>query len=115
LTYGQVVARHRTHLQMAGWRARWSRGLRTAEALLVAGAAAASVAALSGRGGQVFEIISAVLAILALAALLVHLSFDLDGTARVHAACASRLWHLRERYRALLSGLSGGRIRLPGG
>ena len=112
LTYGQVVVRHRTHLQMAGWRARWSRGLRTAEALLMAGVAAASGAALSGRGGRVFEIISLVLAILALAALLVHLSFDLDGTAKVHAACASRLWQLRERYRALLSDLSDGAIDL---
>src|SRR4029077_15379404 len=40
LTYRQVVVRHRTHLQMAGWRARWSRSLRTAEALLMAGVAA---------------------------------------------------------------------------
>jgi len=112
LTYSQVVVRHRTHLQMAGWRARWSRSLRSAEALLMAGVAAASGAALSGRGGQVFEIISVVLAILALAALLVHLSFDLDGTAKVHAACASHLWQLRERYRALLSDLSDGAIDL---
>ena|SRR5437867_463510 len=112
LTYGQVVARHKTHVQMAGWRVRWSRGLRAAEALLMAGVAAASGAALSGRGGHVFEIISVVLAGLAVAALLVHLIFDLDGTAKVHAACASRLWQLREQYRALLSDLSDGAINL---
>ena len=112
LTYGQVVVRHRTHVQMAGWRARWSRGVRAAEALLMAGVAASSGAALSGRGGQIYPIISVVLATLALAALLVHVSFDFDGVAKVHAACASRLWQLRERYRALLSDLSDGAIDL---
>jgi len=112
LTYGQVAARHKTHAQMTGGRARWSRGLRAGEALLMAGVAAASGAAVSARGGHVFEIISLVLAAVALVALLVHLSFDLDGTAKVHAACASRLWRLRERYRALLSDLSDGAIDL---
>jgi SMODS and SLOG-associating 2TM effector domain family 4 len=112
LTYGQVVARHKTHAQMASRRARWSRGLRAAEALLVAGVAAASAAALSGRAGQLYPIISVLLAGLTLAALLLHLSFDFDGTAKVHAACASRLWRLREQYRALLSDLSDGAIDL---
>jgi hypothetical protein len=113
LTYAQVAVRHKTHAQMACWRARWSRGLRAGEALMMAGVAAAAGAAAAGHG-RVYEIVSAVLAVLALAALLIHVSFDLDGTAKVHAACASRLWQLRERYRALLSDLSDGAIDLDG-
>jgi hypothetical protein len=111
LTFGHVVFRHKAHAHIACWRARLSRRLRMAEALLMLGVAAAAFAAASGRS-HVYEIISASLASLALAALLVHLSSDLDGTARVHAECASRLWQLREQYRALLSDLSDRAIDL---
>ena len=111
LTFSDVTSRRRAHAQIACWRARWSRRLRAAEALLMAGVASTAFAAASDRG-HVYAIVGAVLAGLALAALLIHLLFDLDGTARVHAICASRLWKLREQYRALLSDLSDGAIDL---
>ena len=56
--------------------------------------------------------ISFVLAVLALITLLLHLTFDLDTSAQAHASCATRLWHLREQYRALLSDLSDGAIEI---
>ena len=34
--------------------------------------------------------------------------FDFDRSAKAHAACASRLWLIRERYRGLLSDLQDG-------
>ena len=43
-------------------------------------------------------------------ALLIHLTLDLDRSAHAHASCATRLWHIREKYRALLSDLTDGAI-----
>jgi hypothetical protein len=42
--------------------------------------------------------------------LLIHLTFDLDRTARAHASCATQLWRILERYRAVLSDLTDGAI-----
>jgi len=111
LAFGHVVYRQKAHADIAHARARRNRWIRGAEALLIAGAAFASIAAASGRG-QVFTIVSAVLATLALLTLIVHLTFDFDASARAHALCASRLWQIRERYRALLSDLSDGAVEV---
>ena len=43
------------------------------------------------------------------------MTFDLDGTAQAHAWCATRLWQIREQYRAVLSDLSDGAIDLETG
>jgi len=109
MTFGHIVYRHRAHAQIAYSRLRWNRGFRAAEALLMTGVVVAALGAAFGRG-HVYEIVSAVLAIFALATLLLHLTFDLDRSAQAHASCATRLWHLREQYRALLSYLSDGAI-----
>ena len=65
--------------------------------------------------GYAYEIGSAILAVLALGTLLVHLTFDLDRSAQAHAWCATRLWQIREQYRALLSDLSDGAIEIDTG
>ena len=109
LTFGHVVYRHKAHAQLARICARRSRWVRAAEALLMAAVAFTAVAAAFGKG-KWFTIAAAVLAGAALVTLLVHLALDLDTSARTHAACAARLWHVRERYRALLSDLSDGAI-----
>ena len=109
MTFGHIVYSHRAHAQIAHSRLRWNRGLRAAEALLMIGVAFASLGAAFGRG-YAYGIASAVLAILALATLLLHLTFDLDRSAQAHASCATRLWYIREQYRALLSDLSDGAI-----
>jgi hypothetical protein len=111
MTFGHIVYHHRAHAQIAYSRSRWNRWLRAAEALLMTGVAFAALGAAFGRG-YAYEIGSAVLAILALAILLLRLTFDLDGSAQAHASCATRLWHMRERYRALLSDLSDGAIEI---
>ena len=107
LTFGHVVYQHKAHAQRARWWSLWNRWLRGAEALLMAGVAFAAIGAAAGRGGW-YAGISAALAGVALVTLLVHLVFDMEGTSRAHAWCASGLWRIRERYRALLSDLADG-------
>jgi hypothetical protein len=109
LAFGHVVYRHKAHAELARSRARRNRWIRGAEAFLIAGAAFASAAAAFGKG-QGWMIASAILAGVTLLTLLVQLIFDLEASARAHAACAGRLWQIRERYRALLSDLSDGAV-----
>jgi len=109
LTFGHVVYRHKAHAQLARVRGQRSRWMRGAEALLMAAVAVTSIAAAFGKG-RGFAIAAAVVAGVALVVLLLHLTLDLDTSARAHATCASRLWQIRERYRALLSDLSDGAV-----
>jgi hypothetical protein len=109
MSFGLVVHRHRAHTKIAYTRARWNRGLRAAETLLMTGVAVAAVGASFGRG-RAYEVTAAVLAVLALTCLLVHLTLDLDRSAQAHASSAARLWHIREQYRALLSDLTDGAL-----
>jgi hypothetical protein len=107
LTFGHVVYQHKAHARNARWWSLCSRWVRGVETLLMAGVAFTAIGAATGRGAW-YAGIAAVLACVALATLLVHLSFDMEGTARAHAWCASGLWRIRERYRALLSDLADG-------
>jgi hypothetical protein len=109
MTFGHIVYQHRAHAQIAYSRARWNRGLKAFEALLMTGVAVTALGAAFGRG-YAYELGSGLLAMLAVICLILHIAFDLDGTAQAHAACATRLWHIRERYRALLSDLSDGAV-----
>jgi hypothetical protein len=114
MTFGHIVYRHRAHSELAYSRARLSRGLRAAEALLMTGVVFTALGGAFGRGSA-YEIGCAVMAAFALATLLVQLTFDLDRTAQAHASCATRLWQIREQYRALLSDLKDGAIELESG
>jgi ABC-type transport system involved in cytochrome bd biosynthesis fused ATPase/permease subunit len=109
LTFGHVVYRQQAHARIARARTLQSRWLRAAETLLMAATTVAAIGAAFGRGYG-YAIASAVFAVLSLVTLLLHLMFDLDASARVHASCAARLWQIREQYRALLSDLCDGVI-----
>ena len=109
LTFGHIVHRHRAHTRLAHARARRHRWLQGAEALLMIGVIPLSARAAFG-GGEAYGVAGAAVATLALATLVVHLMFDLDRSAQAHAASASRLWLIRERYRGLLSDLQDGVI-----
>ena len=61
-----------------------------------------------------YAILCVVFSLAALSMLLVNLAFDFEPSARAHAACAARLWLIRERYRSLLSDLADGAIDLEG-
>jgi hypothetical protein len=109
MTFGHIVYQHRAHAQIAYSRSRWNRGLKAFEALLMIGVAVTAFGAVFGRG-YAYELGTAVLAILAAVCLILHFAFDLDRSAQAHAACATRLWYLREQYRALLSDLADGAV-----
>jgi hypothetical protein len=111
LTFGHVIYRHKAHSRIARSNALWSRWLKVTEALLMVGVGFASAGAAAGRG-QAYAIASAALAGIAVATLFFHLAFDAEGSARAHASCATRLWQIREKYRALLSDLADGAIDL---
>jgi hypothetical protein len=111
MTFGHVVFRHKAHSQLARSRAHWSRWLRAAETLLMIGVAVAATGAAFGQEHG-YVIVSAVLAVLALTTLLLHLTLDLDRSAQAHASCATRLWQIREQYRAVLSDFSDGALDL---
>ena len=107
VTINQIVEQHKSHVRKALAQARWGRRLRGAEALLMGGVSIAAVSAAYSQG-RVTTIVAAVLAGVALLVLLAHLAFDFDTSARAHAEMTNRLWHIRERYRALLSDLQEG-------
>jgi conflict system pore-forming effector with SLATT domain len=111
MTFGHIVHRHRMHAEMAHARRRWDRMLRTAEVLLVTGVVVTAIGGAFGQGYG-YAVATMILAILALVALLIHLTFDLDSSAHAHAVCATRLWHVREKYRALLSDLTDSALGL---
>ena len=114
LMFGHVLHRQRAHTYLSQKNTRWSRWLRGAEALLMAGVAAATTAAAFGKGGG-YVIAAAVLAGLALIALLLHLTFDVEGLGDAHRTCASRLWRIQEQYRVLLADLSDGALDTEAG
>lgn len=105
LGFGQVVYHHKSHSSAAAKLARCGRYFRVTETLLMMGVVITALAAAFGRG-QVFSIVAAVLASLALLTFLIHVTFDFDSSARAHHVCSTRLWHVREQYRALLSDLT---------
>jgi hypothetical protein len=111
MTFGHVVHRHRAHSHMAQLFGRRSRWLLGGEAVLLTATAFTAIAAAFAQG-RIYSIVSAVVACAALLVLLVHLTFDLEQSAKAHGACASRLWLIREQYRAFLSDLADGAIDL---
>jgi len=111
LTFNEIIQRHNAHAAKALSRARWSRRLRGAEAVLIAAIAMTAAGAAFGKG-QPLAIAAASMACVALVILLVDLSFDFNGSARAHAACSAHLWGLRERYRSLLSDLQDGALNV---
>ena len=111
LTFNEIIQRHKSHAAKAVSRGRWSRRLRGSEAVLVGGSTIAAAGAAWGHG-HVFAIAAASMAGIALIVLLVNLTFDLDASARAHAACSAHLWGLRERYRSLLSDVHDGALSI---
>jgi len=109
LTFGQLVYHHKAHTQTADILTRCNRGFRVMEALLMIGVTIASLGAAFGKGNM-YALTSAILASIALTILLIHVTLDLEASARLHQASSVRLWRLREQYRALLSDLCDGAV-----
>lgn len=109
LTFGHVIYTHRAHTQLARRHARWNRWLQGSEAILMLVAAFASVALIS-TGQMPYGMATAGAAVAALCALVLRLVFDFEQSASAHRECSARLWHIRERYRALLADVKDGHL-----
>jgi conflict system pore-forming effector with SLATT domain len=112
LTFGHIAYRHDAHTRMARSRARWGRRVKALSTLAITAALVTAVATIVDYGGRgrAFTIATAALAAVALIAVLADLLCAFEQSGHAHGVCAGRLWHLRERYRALLSDLSDGAI-----
>jgi SMODS and SLOG-associating 2TM effector domain family 4 len=107
LAFAQAVYHHKAHARAASMLARCSRWFRTAETILLMGVVISTLAAAftAGGTGHAYAVTSAVLASLALLIFIIHATFDFESTARAHHVCSTRLWSIREQYRALLADL----------
>jgi hypothetical protein len=107
LTFGHVIFSHRAHTLAAQRAGQWDRWLRLAEALFVLATAIACVS-LSFALSPVLAVAAASSATAAVLTLGVRLASNLERSASVHRDCSTRLWYLREQYRALLADLNDG-------
>jgi hypothetical protein len=109
LGFGQVVYHYKSHSHAASTLARRGQYFRVVETLLMMGVAITALGTAFGRG-HLFAVAAAVLASLALLTFLIHVTLNFESTARAHHVCSTRLWHVREQYRALLSDLTDNAI-----
>jgi hypothetical protein len=113
LTFGSVVHGYRAHTDIALRLHRRAWQLRIGELVLLGGALAAIVTALI-RGDWRYAVAGAVLAGAALVLFAVYVAIGLESRIYAHRWCASRLWLIRERHRALLSEMQDGTLTLEG-
>ena len=111
MTFGHVIYTHRVHTQLAARYASLNRWTQGAEALLVLAAALASTALVS-TGEQALAIVAAVAAGAAVCVLVIRMMLDFVGRAAAHRVCGARLWHIRERFRAILADLQDDHLTL---
>ena len=109
LTFGHVIYSHKVHTLSAVRHARWDRYLKASEALFML-ATAVAAASLVFTLSPTHAILAATTATLGMCVLIVRLAFDFERTSLAHRACSTRLWLLREQYRAVLSDLKDGAL-----
>lgn len=102
ITFGGVVHEYRAHSDVADRLTRRAWEVRIGELLLLGGALAANVTALVNRDPR-YAVLSAVLVGGALVLFAIYVALNLESRVYAHRWCASRLWLIREKYRALLS------------
>jgi len=107
LTFGHVIYSHKAHALAAEHQAKLDRWLKAAEVLFLLVTALCAVSlAFTLHPGWAFAATAAALA--GVVTLVVRLVRDLERSASVHRACSASLWHVREKYRALLADLNDG-------
>ena len=111
LTFGHVIYAQRAHAELAARHARVNRWLEAAEAILLLVVVAASIA-LVATAQNAYGILAAATASLATGVLIARLVFDFGTSAGAHRACSTRLWRLREEFRALLADIQDGAVTL---
>lgn len=113
LSFGHVVQSYTAHARSAERLAARAWQARLAVLVLLGVAAAASVAALLGAS-RPYQIAAAIAAGVAFATQAILVTVDFDGRANAHRVCASRLWLVTERFRALLAEIHDGVVDAHG-
>jgi len=111
LSFGGVVHSYKAHSALAQRLTQRLWQIRAAELALLAGALAAAVTA-ALRSDVRYVVLSAVLIGVALVVFTFYVAVNLESRIYAHRWCASRLWLIREKYRALLSEMRDGTITL---
>ena len=109
LSFGSAIHAYKAHSAIAERLTRRLWQMRIAELVLLAGAVGAALAA-AYRGQMRYAVLAAVLSCAALAVFTVYVAINLDACIYAHRWCASRLWLIREKYRALLSEMRDGML-----
>jgi hypothetical protein len=89
--------------RLAGWTSRVRIGV-----LVLLGAATAAAMTNLIEPGRNAQIATGITALLAFAAHAAYLAIDFEGRVNAHRSCASRLWLVCDRYRALLAEIQDG-------
>jgi hypothetical protein len=113
LSFGGVVHGYNAHNELARRLTLRLWQLRAGELTLLAGALAAALAGILRSDGR-WVVLSAVLCGIALVVFTFYVAVNLESRIYAHRWCASRLWLVREKYRALLSEMRDGTITLEG-
>ncbi len=113
LSFGGVVHGHNAHNELAGRLTQRLWQLRAGLLALLAGTLAAALAGIL-RSDVRWVVVSVVLSGAALAVFTFYVVVNLESRIYAHRWCASRLWLVREKYRALLSEMHDGTITLEG-
>jgi hypothetical protein len=88
-----------------------NRWLEAAEATLLLAVVATSIALVT-TAQNAYAVVAAATASLAIGVLFVRLVFDFGASAGAHRTCSTRLWRLREEFRALLADIQDGAVTL---
>jgi hypothetical protein len=111
LSFGGVVHSYKAHSELARRLTQRLWRLRAGELALLGGALAAAIAGIL-RSDVRYVVLSAVLCGSALVLFTFYVAVNLESRIYAHRWCASRLWLVREKYRALLSEMRDGTITL---
>ena len=109
LSFGGAIHAYKAHAELAERLTRRLWQIRIGELVLLAGAMGAALTA-AYRGQARFAVVAAVLSGAALAMFAVYVAINLEARINAHRWCASRLWLMREKYRALLSEMRDGML-----
>lgn len=111
MSFGGVVHAYRAHAEFAARLNRRAWLMRIGELFLLGGTLAATVTAVV-RSDPRYAVLAAVLAGVALVLFTLYLAINLESRIYAHRWCASRLWLVREKYRALLAEMRDGTLTI---
>ena len=109
LSFGGTIHAYKAHIAIAERLTRRLWQIRICELVLL-GAAMGTAVMAAYRAQARYAVMAAILSGAALALFAVYVAINLEARVNAHRWCASRLWLIREKYRALLSEMRDGML-----